>query len=182
MGKFIDLTGQTFSRLTVLYCAGRDRWGTSTWVCQCSCGTITEPIVGKDLRRGHTISCGCRQREAAVKSGKDSATHGQSQRTREYERWKGITQRCTNPNLSSWKYYGGRGIVMCERWLKFDNFIADMGTRPESTSIGRILDRGNYEPGNVFWQTREEQELAKRNNRALVKWEKERNEPNEKWV
>jgi hypothetical protein len=52
MGKFIDLTGQTFGRLTVLYCAGRDRWGTSTWVCQCSCGTITEPIVGKDLRRG----------------------------------------------------------------------------------------------------------------------------------
>jgi hypothetical protein len=63
--------------------------------------------------------------------------------------------------------YGGSGVTVCERWLTFENFLADMGVRPEGTTLGRNLDMGNYEPGNCFWQTSKEQALAKRNKRAL---------------
>jgi hypothetical protein len=74
--------------------------------------------------------------------------------------------RCQNPKSSSWKNYGGRGIKVCERWLKFENFLADMGTRPLGHSIDRYPDfNGNYEPGNCRWATTKQQSLNKRNSK-----------------
>jgi hypothetical protein len=82
-----------------------------------------------------------------------------------------MLSRCYNPSSDRHKNYGAKGIRVTRRWHKFESFLADMGPRPEGMTLGRILDRGNYEPGNVFWMTSAEQGLNVRNNNAMKKWE-----------
>jgi hypothetical protein len=79
-----------------------------------------------------------------------------------------MIQRCINPKRSSYPRYGAKGVTVCDRWRDFVNFLADMGERPIGTTLGRVLDMGNYEPGNCFWMTPEEQSLARRNRKAFV--------------
>jgi hypothetical protein len=80
-----------------------------------------------------------------------------------YRSWHGMRQRCSDPKQENYKYYGGRGITVCDRWQSFENFLADMGERPEGTSIDRYPDNdGNYEPGNCRWATRSQQQHNKR--------------------
>lgn len=123
-----------------------------------------------DVNRGRGLYCG----KSCAASGVNNSSykHGNSTRsagqTKEYKTWSGVKQRTTNPNEQNSKYYLGRGIKMCDRWLdSFENFLADMGEAPSPKhSIDRIDVNGNYEPGNCRWATRSEQ----MSNTRLTRW------------
>ncbi len=79
-----------------------------------------------------------------------------------YAVWRAMFQRCYNPKNKNFKYYGARGIQVCERWGTFELWMEDMGERPTGGTIERINNDGNYEPLNCKWATMEEQNLNKR--------------------
>ncbi len=160
--------GQRYTRLVVLLeDIGRSASGLRRWLCQCDCGA-THSVVGADLARGHTKSCGCLGREYNEPGARGNPTHGLARDTAcasEYKIWKGMRQRCSNPNTAEYRHYGERGIAICARWQDFENFLADMGPRPSPQhSIDRIDVDGDYEPGNCRWATPVEQNRNTRSN------------------
>lgn len=159
----MDLVGERYGRLTIIGEAER-RGYVRHWRCACLCGG---EIVAShsNLRSGATQSCGCLHRERASAA---NTTHGKK-RSAEYVVWMGMRQRCSNPNNSRYADYGGRGIIVCERWQRFDHFLADMGQRPTPKhQLDRIDNDGNYQPGNVRWATLGEQAQNKGSNRLLT--------------
>lgn len=165
MPRFIDLTGKRFGRLTVIKVSGLDKYKKIDWLCSCDCGKETV-VSGTSIRRKLTTSCGCYQKE--VHKAKVT-THGHSKvgaKSPEYKCWSSMKRRCDSPRLKCYRNYGGRGIVVCDRWINsFENFLSDMGERPSPKhSIDRIKVNGNYEPSNCKWSTDGEQEINKRTN------------------
>lgn len=146
-----DFTGKRFARLIVLeefsILANYGNYRRMVR-CRCDCGNIIE-ATKSNVKKGDKKSCGClRQR------------HPEKHRRKmpEYIAWGAMKQRCYDVNFIHYRHYGGRGIRVCKRWLKFENFIADMGKKPSKNhSLGRIKNNGNYEPGNCRWETRLEQ-------------------------
>lgn len=161
------MPGKRFARLTVISEAGRDRYRHKLYRCMCDCG-MAKTIPGTDLRSGNTRSCGCLYKEHASALGKSSVRHGDS-KSREYFSWRAMKQRCLDPNTMSYSNYGGRGIKVCERWMKYENFLADMGRRPSPEhSLDRIDGKGNYEATNCRWATSAEQHRNLRTNVKLT--------------
>lgn len=164
--NWIDLTGQRFGRLVVV-CAGPiGRGNRQLWNCVCDCGGHIQ-TSSDNLRKSHTKSCGCLQPEVARSHLNRLATrHGEPRHgmhgSKTYASWLAMLQRCFSPSgQQSTKDY--KGIVVCDRWRKFQNFFADMGLRPQGKSLDRYPNPiGNYEPSNCRWATNREQALNKR--------------------
>lgn len=175
MGKRLDIAGVVFGKLTADVMVGVNKFGKSLWRCACECGGYSEVPIGS-LRSGMTTSCGCYGREAARARCAEQAIrgtiHGHKRAgggSPEYASWRAMHIRCLNPKHKAYHRYGGRGIVICDQWRTFENFLADMGLRP---TLAHELDRwpnndGNYEPGNCRWATTREQSRNRSDNRPI---------------
>lgn len=154
------LVGSKMERLTmveVFYHGGRN-W----FKCQCDCGTIVK--VRPDHFGTHNKSCGCLGAEHRRAS---TTTHGMSS-SREYMVWSLMRFRCSNPTATYYANYGGRGIGVCPRWNKFENFLSDMGRCPDGMMLDRKDNDIGYEPSNCRWVTRLESNRNKRNVRRFT--------------
>ena len=187
--RFRDISLQQFGRLLASFPIGM-RGQFTYWACLCDCG-CTAVVRVYNLLSGHTQSCGCFLREMSAiwakarftgKCGQDSPSfkHGHTidiaGQSLTYRTWRNVIQRCTNPNDPKWKHYGGANppVKIDPQWLGeygFKAFLADLGERPSSKySLSRFLDSGNYEPSNVEWATRAQQESEARGKRTMLRF------------
>lgn len=158
-----DLAERRFGRLKVIRFDKRTAYGAMKWLCICDCGKRTSVFYGC-LVGGKTKSCGCLASERAIYRG---LKHGKS-KGRIYTSWNAMKMRCLNSRNLIFKNYGGRGIKVCKRWMKFENFYKDMGERPEGMNLGRINNNGDYKPSNCRWETQKQQNGNKTNSRLIV--------------
>lgn len=160
-----DMTGMRIGKLVIIRLSHKRRGGSVCWVCKCDCGK-TKVYVGNDLRRGEIVSCGCYRKRARPDIAARFTKHGHSKNGRKsgtYSCWGDMLGRCNNLDHSTFCYYGARGIKVCRRWHKFENFLVDMGEKPEGLTLERKDNNKGYYKANCKWATRFEQIHNRRN-------------------
>ena len=164
MYKHNDLTGMKVFNLTVMRQDGRTKDRHIKWLCRCDCGNEVS-VSSKDLISGHTKSCGCFQKEAVSKA---KHIHGDRD-ARLYSVWKSMKKRCENKSNKAYKWYGAKGVSVCEEWhdyLVFKEWAMMSGYDPNAKygecTIDRIDPYGNYEPSNCRWVDAKTQASNKR--------------------
>ena len=172
--RMIDMTGETYGRLTVLGLS--DKKPGTNWVCQCTCGEKTIVLRGS-LTRGLTSSCGCYKKEQVSKLGKTSkrnTSHGETG-TRLYRIWTTMKQRCNNPNNEKYSSYGDRNIKIYDEWSDSYEAFAEWARSngyEDDLSIDRIDNDDDYKPSNCHWATPIQQGNNRRDN-VLVEYQNE---------
>lgn len=154
----LDLSGRRFGRLVA-----RRYQPPGKWLCDCDCGRTATPTIA-NLQLGRATSCGCRQKELAAAK---KLTHGQH-KSRTYVSWAAMLKRCRKETDPRFPAYGAKGIDYDPRWENFEAFWADMGDRPEGTSIDRIDGSKGYWPGNCRWATIKEQQRNTKSNAMIT--------------
>lgn len=160
-----NISGLKFDRLTAVKPSDNRVANKIMWECICECGNTTFANVAQ-LRNSQRTSCGC-AKKAGNQIYKKTAKHGHfvgDKPSPTYRIWSGMHTRCSNQKMPSWPHYGGRGIKVCERWDKFENFLSDMGERPDGKSLDRINNNGNYCHENCRWATDFEQHRNRSDN------------------
>ena len=160
--RYVDkqaLLKHVFGRWTVISFSHVDTKN-SYWLCRCSCGN-KKIVIRCSLIQGTSKSCGCLSIETTRRHG--------MYKSPEYKSWSSMIQRCTNVKHRSYKNYGGRGIKVCRRWHKFENFLADIGRRPSPRhSLERKKNHLGYFPSNCTWATKDIQSRNKRTNAMIT--------------
>jgi hypothetical protein len=162
MSALVEI-GDRYGELVVLRRGEPSNGGFARWHCKCDCGGATLSWQS-ELRRGKTTSCGHGRRASLIAS-RTSHGHGGYKHTPEYASWSNMWTRCTNPKVDAYKNYGARGITICARWKRFENFFADMGPKPsiDHTIERRDVNRG-YCSENCYWTPKGRQSRNRRNN------------------
>lgn len=164
------LIGERFNLLLVISEAGRTKHGSVLWNCLCDCGKTTQVTTNR-LRIEHVKSCGCLSKKRIIELHKSRTKHGEGHgnKTKEYRAWTGMKDRCYYERHASYKYYGARGIEVCDRWKSdYSAFLEDMGRAEIGQSIDRIDVNGNYEPNNCRWADSKTQGRNKTNTSYFV--------------
>lgn len=179
MGKIKDLAGQRFGRLVVKYDTGKRQNRQVIWHCVCDCGNEVE-ILGGNLRKGYTQSCGCLSKERAKENIKIAIPKAiQSIKkyedpneiyTRLYRIWAGMKRRCNNTKAINYSDYGGKGVYVCKEWEEYSNFKkwALTSGYNDDLTLDRIDTTKEYSPKNCRWATMKEQQNNRTNNHLLT--------------
>ena len=173
------MIGQTFGYLTVIERLNRDKKLGMLFRCRCECGN-ERTVPHSNLLTGNTRSCGCLKLRA------NGLPFRGASRLRAFQTWKHMRERCEDPANKSYPRYGGRGIKVCDGWLRFENFFADMGERPPGLTLERVDNERDYEPSNCIWADMRRQQNNRSNNRlityrgearTIAQWARELNMP-----
>ena len=167
-----NILGNTYGRLTVIdFPISRN--GQREWLCECNCDKHTKLRVSYvQLRTGNTQSCGCIRIEKLIDWNHANRKYDPNcdSNSRLYGIWTNLKRRCLNPNLKEYKYYGGKGVKVCDEWYEwelFKNWALSNGYK-EDLTIDRIDVNGNYEPSNCRWVTMDVQANNKSNNKYIA--------------
>jgi hypothetical protein len=161
---FLDLTGRQFGSLKAIHPTDTRSRGQVVWMCKCRCGN-SALVPSYKLTSAHTKSCGCYRSDLATAK---NTTHG-DYRSPEHRSWQSMKSRCLNPKSTQYKWYGGRGISVCDKWLTYEGFLADMGRKPAGYELDRIDNNGHYEPANCRWASHRDQSRNKSDN-VMITW------------
>jgi hypothetical protein len=169
MNKHSDIYGQVFGKLTAISPVGSNKAGLKIWLFSCDCGGQRE-AVASEVKRARITSCGClaqSQRKAAGMA--NSHPYSRTNMYRERKTWENMIARCYVENNKMFRFYGGRGVTVCNRWLdSFANFADDICPRPDGTTLDRIDNRLGYSLDNCRWATPIEQANNKSSNRLIT--------------